>query len=91
MFSPARPFAVATLLLGACGLSSCTTVLGPTTGDQHAPSLPAVVVCFLASCNSTFADKTARAGDDVANADRSSSAQTAESTPTLTVVPKPGL
>ena len=60
-------------------LSGCTLLTGPTHGDMHSPAQPALLVCVLSSCNGQFNDKTARAGDDVANADKSGTvAQTSD-------------
>ena len=73
------------LTIAIAVLSACTILTGPTTGDMHAPSLPATVLCVFSSCNSQFSDKTARAGDDVANADKSGVAQTSENAPVVTV------
>ena len=45
-------------------ITGCTTVLPGNESQQHISLVPAVHLCFLASCNATFSDKAERAGGD---------------------------
>ena len=71
------------IALATVMLSGCTILTGPTHGDMHSPAQPALLVCLLSSCNGQFSDKTARAGDDVANADKSGVVQTSDNAPVI--------
>jgi hypothetical protein len=64
----------------------------PTEGSSHISVMPAVLVCFLSSCDAQFNDRTERAagsdGDNMNQGDIEAE-QTATDTPTVDVSPVP--
>ena len=73
--------------LAALLLTGCTILEGPDGSNQtqHTDTLPAVVVCLLSACDSTFSDRAERAGSDTTNDGSESVDQVSSATPTVNI------
>lgn len=68
-------------------MAGCTYAPQHEGSNGHTSVLPAVVVCLLAACDTSFSDRAERAGDqaDVSNAGGETVDQTATAVPTVSI------